>query len=121
MSNSLQTGTLGEDIAIALLKQEGYRIRCRNWRHKNLEVDVIAEEQNILVFVEVKTRAHHAYGMPYEFVDTAKQAKLIRAANQYIAANRYGGEIRFDIVSILYSKENNTYNTRLIRDAFWSS
>ncbi len=119
MSNSLQTGIQGEDVAEALLKQQGYRIRYRNWRYKHLEIDIIAEEQNVLVFVEVKTRTHHAYGMPYEFVDAAKQAKLVRAANQYIAANQYGGEIRFDVVSILYSKENNTYNTRLIRDAFW--
>ncbi|MFC7525536.1 YraN family protein [Parapedobacter sp. GCM10030251] len=119
MSSSLQTGVLGEDVAIEFLKQRGYRIHYRNWRHKNLEVDVIAEERGILVFVEVKTRTHHAYGMPYEFVDAAKQAKLIRAANQYIAAHRYGGEIRFDVVSILYSKEKNTYDTRLIRDAFW--
>ncbi|GGC26621.1 UPF0102 protein [Parapedobacter defluvii] len=119
MSNSLQTGIQGEEVAVQLLKQQGYRIRCRNWRYKNLEIDVIAEERDILVFVEVKTRADAAYGMPYEFVDAAKQAKLVRAANQYIAANRYGGEIRFDVVSILYSKENNRYNTRLIRDAFW--
>ena len=119
MSNSQQIGIAGEEVAAALLKQHGYRILDRNWRYKNLEVDIIAAEQNVLVFVEVKTRTHLAYGMPYEFVDAAKQAKLIRAANQYIAANRYGGEIRFDVVSILYSKENNAYNSRLIRDAFW--
>lgn len=119
MQNPLQTGRRGEEMAAALLLQQGYRIRYRNWRYKNLEVDIIAEEADILVFVEVKTRTNDAYGMPYEFVDAAKQAKLVRAANQYIAANRYGGEIRFDVVSILYSKKNKTYNTRLIRDAFW--
>lgn len=119
MSNRLQTGRNGEDAAIKLLRQQGYRIRCQNWRHKNLEVDIIAEDGDILVFVEVKTRASHAYGMPYEFVDAVKQARLMRAANQYIAANRYGGEIRFDVVSILYSERNKTYNTRLIKDAFW--
>ncbi|MEC3880720.1 YraN family protein [Parapedobacter sp. 10938] len=117
--NTLQRGKQGEDAAVRLLQQQGYRIRHQNWRYKNLEVDIIADEGGILVFVEVKTRASHAYGMPYEFVDYAKQAKLTRAANQYIAAAKYGGEIRFDVVSILYSEKNKTYNMRLIRDAFW--
>lgn len=117
--NTLQKGKGGEDAAVGLLEQRGYRIRHQNWRYKNLEVDIIADDGDILVFVEVKTRASHAYGMPYEFVDYAKQAKLTRAANQYIAATRYGGEIRFDVVSILYSEKNKNYNMRLIRDAFW--
>ncbi|SEL50353.1 YraN family protein [Parapedobacter koreensis] len=119
MLTHLQKGKNGEDMAIQLLKRRGYRIRCQNWRHKNLEVDIVAEDGNILVFVEVKTRTSPAYGMPYEFVDVAKQAKLVRAANHYIATNQYGGEIRFDVVSILYSEENKTYDTRLIKDAFW--
>src|SRR5690606_1602863 len=117
--NTLQKGKQGEDAAARLLQQHGYRIRHQNWRNKNLEVDIIADDGDILVFVEVKTRASHAYGMPYEFVDYAKQAKRTRAANQYIAATKHGGEIRFDIVSILYSEKNSTYNMRLIRDAFW--
>ncbi|WP_262245318.1 YraN family protein [Parapedobacter soli] len=117
--NALQKGKLGEDAAVALLQQHGYRIRHQNWRYKNLEVDIIADDGDILVFVEVKLRASHAYGMPYEFVDYKKQAKLTRAANQYIAANKYGGEIRFDVVSILYSEKDKTRNIRLIRDAFW--
>lgn len=117
--NALQTGKQGEEAAVRLLQQRGYRIRCQNWRYKNLEVDIIAEEGHILVFVEVKTRASHAFGMPYEFVDYAKQAKLTRAANHYIAAMKHGGEIRFDVVSILYSEKNKTYDMRLIKDAFW--
>jgi|SRR5690606_12399406 len=117
--NTLQKGKQGEDAAVQLLLKQGYQIRHQNWRYKNLEVDIIATDGDILVFVEVKTRASHAYGMPYEFVDYAKQAKLARAANQYIAATKHGGEIRFDVVSILYSERNKTYNMRLIRDAFW--
>ncbi len=117
--NTLQKGKQGEDAAAQLLRQRGYRIRHQNWRYKNLEIDIIANDGDILVFVEVKTRTSHAYGMPYEFVDHAKQAKLTRAANQYIAAMKYGGEIRFDVVSILYSENNKSYNMRLIRDAFW--
>lgn len=117
--NHLQKGKDGERVALGLLKQRGYRIICQNWRYKNLEVDIIAEDGNILVFVEVKMRSYAAYGMPYEAVDYAKQAKLTRAANHYIAAHRYGGEIRFDVVSILYTEKNKTYDTRLIKDAFW--
>lgn len=117
--NTLQKGKEGEDAAVKLLQQRGYRIRHQNWRYKNLEVDIIADDGDTLVFVEVKTRAGSAYGMPYEFVDYAKRAKLTRAANHYIAATKYGGEIRFDVVSILYSAKNKTYNMRLIRDAFW--
>ncbi len=117
--NHLQKGKNGEAIAVSLLKQRGYRIVSQNWRHKNLEVDIIAEDGDILVFVEVKTRSYAWYGMPYEAVDGIKQAKLTRAANHYIAANRYGGEIRFDVVSILYSEKSKTYDTRLIKDAFW--
>ncbi len=117
--NTIQKGKLGEDEAVRFLRKRGYRIRHQNWRYKHLEVDIVADDGNILVFVEVKTRASHTYGMPYEFVDYAKQAKLARAANQYIAATKHGGEIRFDVVSILYSEKNKAYNIRLIRDAFW--
>ncbi|WP_257666621.1 YraN family protein [Parapedobacter tibetensis] len=119
MLDHLQKGKNGEEVAAGLLKQRGYRIICQNWRYKNLEIDIVAQEGDILVFVEVKTRSHHAYGMPYEAVDNVKQAKLTRAANHYIATHRYGGEIRFDVVSILYSSKNKTYDTRLIKDAFW--
>ena len=119
MPSHLQKGKDGEDIAVGLLKQRGYRIVCQNWRHKHLEVDIIAQDGDILVFVEVKTRSYATFGMPYEAVDHVKQAKLTRAANHYIAAHHYGGEIRFDVVSILYSEKNKTYNTRLIKDAFW--
>lgn len=115
----LRTGRNGEAAAKQYLQRQGYRIICQNWRYKHLEVDLIAEEGDILVFVEVKTRTSHAYGMPYEAVDYAKQARLVRAANHYIAAKKYGGEIRFDVVSILYFDERDTYDMRLIRDAFW--
>lgn len=52
--NPLQRGKLGEDAAVQLLQQRGYRIRHQNWRYKNLEVDIIADDGDILVFVEVK-------------------------------------------------------------------
>lgn len=115
----LQMGRDGEAAAVKYLQGRDYRIIALNWRHKHLEVDIIAEDGGILTFVEVKTRTGTAYGLPFEFVDAAKQAKLVRAANHYIATNRYGGEIRFDVVSMLYAAESGTYDIQLIKDAFW--
>ncbi len=119
MPPHLQKGSDGERVAVAHLERLGYHILHQNWRHQHLEVDIIAREDNILVFVEVKMRSSAAFGMPYESVDRAKQAKLARAANHYIATHSYGGEIRFDVVSILYSAQNKIYDIRLIKDAFW--
>jgi len=119
MREHLQKGRDGENIAVQLLRQRGYHVICLNWRYKHLEIDVVARDGNQLVFVEVKTRSSHAFGMPYEAVDWVKQGRLTRAAERYIAAHRYQGEIRFDVVSILYSESDRTYHTQLIKDAFW--
>jgi|SRR5690606_2345912 TIGR00252 family protein len=119
MFSTIEIGQNGEREAVKLLQRQGYLILHQNWRYKNLEVDIIARDSDILVFVEVKTRTGTAHGMPYEFVDAAKQAKLTRAANRYIAIHKYGGEIRFDVVSILYSEKEGIYRSRLIKDAFW--
>ncbi|SFC56988.1 putative endonuclease [Parapedobacter composti] len=119
MASAIEIGRNGEQAAVGLLKQHGYRIHFCNWRHKQLEVDIIAQDGPVLVFVEVKSRTGYAYGMPYEFVDALKQARLVRAANHYIALHHYGGEIRFDVVSILYTDKQGNYQARLIKDAFW--
>jgi len=119
MHGNQRAGRNGEDVAVELLKQQGYEVVCLNWRYKHLEIDIVARDGNQLVFVEVKTRSSSTFGMPYEAVDWVKQGRLTRAADRYITAHRYAGEIRFDVVSILYSEQSNTYRTRLIKDAFW--
>lgn len=119
MYENQRTGRNGEDIAVQLLKQQGYEVICLNWRHKHLEIDIVARDGNQLVFVEVKTRSSNTFGMPYEAVDWVKQGRLTRAADRYIMAHRYAGEIRFDVVSVLYSAADKSYRTELIKDAFW--
>lgn len=119
MHEHLQTGQKGEDIAVQLLKERGYRVVCLNWRYKHLEIDIVAEDGDQLVFVEVKTRSGSAFGMPYEAVDWVKQGRLARAADRYIWAHQYQGEVRFDVVSIVYSAAQKAYHTELIKDAFW--
>ena|SRR5690606_28995220 len=116
MAKHLKSGSIGEALAAKYLKERGYTILFQNWRFKHLEVDIIAKSEGILVFVEVKSRSGDLYGQPYEFVDQRKQARLIRAADAFLARYSYNGEIRFDIVSVYLSSQK----VELIKDAFWS-
>jgi putative endonuclease len=117
MSNNTQKGNAGEDIAIAHLLKQGYSIRERNWRHRHLEIDIVAESDNMLVIVEVKLRASNAFGTPEEFVTKAKQKKLIRAADVYIKTNNINIETRFDVISII--QNSNELNVEHITGAFY--
>lgn len=105
MSNNTQKGKSGEEIAIEHLLRQGYRILARNWRHQHLELDIVAEIENVLVIVEVKLRASNAFGAPEEFVTKSKQKKLIRAADVYIKENNINTETRFDVISIIQNPQ----------------
>ena len=112
------TGAKGEAAALAHLLKLGYRLECKNWRHKQLEVDLIMSDEKTLIFVEVKTRSSGNFGLPYESVNWHKQHKLAKAANIFIHQIRYQGEIRFVVVSI-FANQHNEFNIRHIKDAFW--
>jgi putative endonuclease len=118
MAKHLETGEWGEQMALEYLVEQGYKIVLRNWRFKNLEVDLIAVDKDTLVFVEVKTRSGTDFGEPYEFVDRRKQRRLIRAAQAYILKTSYVGEVRFDVVAITKSSKTALNH---IKDAFWDS
>lgn len=98
--NSTNLGRDGENRAKRYLEAKGYIIRDCNWRFQKLEIDLIAEKDNTLVFVEVKTRKNEDYGEPELFVHLKKQKHLIRAANAYIEQFRITSEARFDIIGI---------------------
>ncbi|MGN0004219.1 MAG: YraN family protein [Sphingobacterium composti] len=117
MANHLKSGKYGENLAVDFLNNAGFDILAVNWRFKYWEVDIVAMEENILVFVEVKSRKSDLYGVPSDFVDNKKQQNLIQAAEAYIELNKYVGEIRFDIVSVYLE----TKKVELIKDAFWSN
>lgn len=118
MSTHIETGRSGEAEACRFIQEIGYRILEVNWRYKHLEVDIIAMDQDVLVFIEVKTRRSSRYGQPYEAVNYRKQQQLDRAANLYISYRKYRGEIRFDIISVLYHSANKM-EMEHIKDAFW--
>jgi putative endonuclease len=82
--------------------RQGFDILARRYRGPSGELDIIALEQETLVFVEVKTRSSRAFGEPWEFVDWRKQQKLLRTAEEFIADHDLGQySYRFDIVSVI--------------------
>lgn len=94
-------GDEGEEQAEAYLRRQGFRILGRNVRSPLGELDLIADDEGVLVFVEVKRRRSGAYGGAIEAVDARKRAKLIQLASQYLAQHRlYDRACRFDVVLI---------------------
>ncbi len=79
-----QTGRRGEDIAAAYLLQNGYTIVTRNWRCEYGELDIVARQSDVLVFVEVRTRRGDRFGTPEESITPAKQARLVDLAQAYL-------------------------------------
>lgn len=95
-----QTGRDAELLAQEFLKKKNYTILHANWRFSHSEIDIIAQQDNIIVFVEVKSRGSDAFGMPEEFVDDDKINKMEEAADAYIETFEWEGELRFDIIAV---------------------
>jgi putative endonuclease len=110
-------GRAGERQAEIFLRGEGYRILERNVVTRAGEIDLVAEEGDVLCFVEVKTRRNAAHGPAVSFVPPAKRRRLARSAALYLAA-RGGPEqaVRFDVLGI--ELQAGDWRHSLIRDAF---
>lgn len=102
----ISLGKQGEDLAATYLKSHGVDIIKRNYRQKSGEIDIIARDQECLVFVEVKTRKSLRYGQPFEAVTPKKQAQISRIALDYMTRNKLSDQaVRFDVVSIVMCKD----------------
>lgn len=98
----LLQGRRGERIACRFLIRQGFDILARRCRTRSGELDIIAFEHDVLVFIEVKTRRSREFGEPWEFVDWQKQQILRRTAEEFIAEHDLGQyAYRFDIVSVI--------------------
>ncbi|WP_158989617.1 YraN family protein [Mucilaginibacter sp. L196] len=118
MAVHLELGRRGESLAKTHLGNAGYEILDENWTHGKAEVDLIAYKDKVIIFAEVKTRTGNAFGEPEDFVDARKQKLLVSAADEYIYLMDHQGDVRFDIISILFDKQAN-YTLKHIEDAFW--
>lgn len=95
-------GLRGEELAASYLEQQGYRVLARNVRVGRCELDVVAARGRTVVFCEVRARASNALIEPVESIDSAKVARVRRAAAQWLSAQgaRFD-QVRFDAASVL--------------------
>lgn len=117
MADHNELGKIGEELAIKHLRGQGFVILETNWQSGRNEIDVIARKEEMLVIVEVKTRATSYFGEPEFFVNRGKQKTLVRAAEAYIQRNDLDVETRFDIISIIITPKERTVHH--IEDAFY--
>lgn len=112
--NKRQIGAEREEQAARFLRQQGFQILERNFRCRQGEVDLVARENGVLVFTEVKYRSGLGCGYPSEAVDFRKQEKIRRTALYYLCRKGLPEDTpcRFDVVSILGDR------AELIRNAF---
>ncbi|SEJ82347.1 putative endonuclease [Dyadobacter sp. SG02] len=117
MATHNDLGRWGETTAASFLLEKGFKIIAKNYRNWQSEIDLIVTKDEMLIFVEVKTRSGTAFGMPEEFVNGAKAKLIMRAAEQYIFDIDWETDVRFDIVSVLTLPDGST-EIRHIEDAF---
>ncbi len=118
MSNtaSQSKGRFGEDIAAEYLERHGYRIIDKNVHMSHKELDIIAEDDNFLVFVEVKTRSvlyegSSAFGTPARAVDRKKCLNTVYAAESYLRAHPTNKQPRIDVIEIYIQQTNEAKRT----------
>ncbi len=110
------TGKQGEYIARKFYEKENFTVLETNWQAGHLEIDLITQNDELIVFCEVKTRKKRTLTQPEAAVNKQKQRNLVRAANQYVSRFGINKCVRFDVISIILDGETHTLHH--IPDAF---
>ena len=117
MAEHNELGKLGEELAVEFLRKNGYEILETNWTFQKAEIDIIAQKENILAVVEVKTRSSLEFGLPQDFVKPKKIQLLVKAINEYVVSKNLDIEVRFDIIAV--HKEDKSFAIEHLKDAFY--
>ena len=117
--NKKEVGRRGEDIAAQFLEDKGYTILDRNYNFEHAELDIVAFQGRLIIFIEVKTRTTPAFGEPEEAIDEKKKEHLMHVAEAWMHERRMAGApARFDVISILYP-DTPKEEVRHYEEAFW--
>ena len=109
--NKKVLGKIGEDLACMYLENINYTIVYRNFRCKQGEIDIIARDNNELVFIEVKTRTNKRYGKPVEAVTNVKQKHIKIATEYYLYKKHIKNEyIRLDVIEVYIDERHYKIN-----------
>ena len=114
--DTIQKGKKGETLAISYLTKNGHTIHACNYRFHRGEIDIIAQKQQTLLFIEVKVRSNLLFGYPETFVTPKQEESYHQAATHYIETHQWEGPIRFDIIAITPMK--NEWTITHLKDAF---
>lgn len=117
MGITTEIGNAGEAFVAEYLHKQGFIISKRNYRSRFGEIDIIAENNDMILFVEVKTRSENSRISPKEFVDKNKQRKIISTAGIYLQQNTFGLQPRFDVAEV-YVERNGKMRLNYIENAF---
>ena len=115
-----EIGNIGEYKASLYLKNHGYKIRERNFYTQMGEIDIIAEKNGMISFIEVKTRMQRIYGRPAEAVNFYKQKNIIKTAKMYMVKYDCEFECSFDVIEVYLKKNVFGYKAEInhIKNAF---
>ncbi len=116
MAEHNDLGKKGEDAAEHYLRKQGYHIVERNWTFDKYEIDIIAEDEEFIIFVEVKTRSSSIWGNPEDAVSKGKIKRIVAAADFYLKENDIDRPARFDVIAAIW--DGKSFEIEHIDDAF---
>ena len=114
-----ELGAWGEEQATAYLQHRGYDIIERDWKLGHKDLDIIAKQGNVVVFVEVKTRRNRVFIEPEEAIDYKKLQNLRQAINYYVKSKRINLAIRLDVITVVGIPEGCPPEISHIEDIAW--
>lgn len=122
LSKKLALGQRAEQLASDYLEQRGCAILARNWRRPEGELDLVVGDEDLCIFVEVRSRTGSERGHPLETIDARKRARILRAARMYIDEEHPNATVfRFDVVGVTFALDEGPPELVHVEDAFRSN
>ncbi|WP_040246879.1 YraN family protein [Psychroserpens mesophilus] len=117
MANHNDLGQKGEELAVDFLLKHGYEILSRNYIFQKAEVDIIAQKEDVLAIVEVKTRSTNVFGNPQDFLKPKQIQRIVKAVDHFVTSHQLDVEVRFDIIAIV--KNGNQFDIEHLENAYY--
>lgn len=117
--NNKIIGQIGENLAAEYLAERGYRVLDRNWSTKWGELDIVAQKEGVMVYVEVKTKVGEGFGTPEDMVNSYKIRQVRQTAEVYrITHNLPEGQARIDVIAIVLDKDHQVVRLEQYENVF---